>query len=71
MPKIRFHDMRHTHTTLLWLQGVNPKIISERLGHADIRITLDTYSHFLSSMQKDTAIKFGENGKYRIEVNLD
>lgn len=76
IPKIRFHDMRHTHATLLLLQGVNPKIVSERLGHADVRITLDTYSHLLPSMQKDTAIKFGEmlfgeNGKYRIEINLD
>ncbi|MGM2838725.1 site-specific integrase [Bacillus cereus group sp. Bce002] len=76
VPKIRFHDMRHTHATLLLLQGVNPKIVSERLGHADVRITLDTYSHLLPSMQKDTAIKFGEmlfgeDGKYRIEINLD
>ncbi|HDR8505479.1 TPA: site-specific integrase [Bacillus cereus] len=76
IPKIRFHDMRHTHATLLLLQGVNPKIVSERLGHADVRITLDTYSHLLPSMQKDTAIKFGEmlfgeGGKYRIEINLD
>ncbi|WP_241667506.1 MULTISPECIES: site-specific integrase [Bacillus] len=39
VPKIRFHDMRHTHATLLLLQGVNPKIVSERLGHADVRIT--------------------------------
>ncbi|EMI09196.1 integrase family protein [Anoxybacillus gonensis] len=60
VPKIRFHDMRHTHATLLLLQGVNPKIVSERLGHADVRITLDTYSHLLPSMQKDTAIKFGK-----------
>jgi integrase len=58
--KIRFHDMRHTHATLLLLQGVNPKIVSERLGHADVRITLDTYSHLLPSMQKDTAINFGK-----------
>lgn len=76
IPKIRFHDMRHTHATLLLLQGVNPKIVSERLGHADVRITLDTYSHLLPSMQKDTALKFGEmlfgeNDKYRIEINLD
>lgn len=60
IPKIRFHDMRHTHATLLLLQGVNPKIVSERLGHADVRITLDTYSHLLPSMQKDTAIQFGK-----------
>lgn len=76
IPKIRFHDMRHTHATLLLLQGVNPKIVSERLGHADVRITLDTYSHLLPGMQKDTALKFGEmlfgeDGKYRVEINLD
>lgn len=76
IPKIRFHDMRHTHATLLLLQGVNPKIVSERLGHADVRITLDTYSHLLPSMQKDTAIQFGkmlfgEGDKYRVEINLD
>lgn len=68
--------MRHTHATLLLLQGVNPKIVSERLGHADVRITLDTYSHLLPSMQKDTAIKFGkmlfgEDEKYHVEINLD
>lgn len=60
IPKIRFHDMRHTHATLLLLQGVNPKIVSERLGHADVRITLDTYSHLLPSMQKETALNFGK-----------
>lgn len=52
--------MRHTHATLLLLQGVNPKIVSERLGHADVRITLDTYSHLLPSMQKETALQFGK-----------
>ena len=59
LPQIRFHDMRHAHATLLLLQGVNPKIVSERLGHADVRITLDTYSHLLPSMQKETARNFG------------
>ncbi|HDR6277262.1 site-specific integrase [Bacillus cereus] len=76
IPKIRFHDMRHTHATLLLLQGVNPKIVSERLGHTDVRITLDTYSHLLPSMQRDTAIKFGkmlfdEGDKDYVEINLD
>jgi integrase len=60
LPKIRFHDTRHTHATLLLLQGVNPKIVSERLGHADVRISLDTYSHLLPSMQKETALMFGK-----------
>lgn len=60
LPRIRFHDTRHTHATLLLLQGVNPKIVSERLGHADVRISLDTYSHLLPSMQRETAIMFGK-----------
>jgi integrase len=58
--KIRFHDLRHTHATLLLKQGVHPKIVSERLGHADTRITLDRYSHLLPNMQKDTAREFGK-----------
>lgn len=51
LPRIRFHDLRHTHATLLLLQDVHPKIVQERLGHANIAITLDTYSHVLPSMQ--------------------
>ncbi|NHN34301.1 tyrosine-type recombinase/integrase [Paenibacillus sp. S3N08] len=60
LPQIRFHDMRHTHATILLLQGENPKIVSERLGHADVRITLDTYSHILPNMQKETAKNLGK-----------
>lgn len=41
-------------------ETVNPKIVSERLGHADVRISLDTYSHLLPSMQKEKAIMFGK-----------
>lgn len=57
IPKIRFHDLRHTHATLLLSKGVNIKVISERLGHSNIRITLDTYSHMLPTMQKDAIEK--------------
>jgi integrase len=53
LPLIRFHDLRHTAATLLLLQGVHPKIVSEMLGHASITITLDLYSHVLPDMQKD------------------
>jgi integrase len=48
---IRFHDLRHTCATLLLSRNVNPKIVSEMLGHATIAITLDTYSHVLPTMQ--------------------
>ena len=51
LPKIRFHDLRHTCATLLLARNVNPKIVSEMLGHATISITLDTYSHVLPDMQ--------------------
>lgn len=52
---IRFHDLRHSHATLLLQQNINPKIVSERLGHSAIHITLNRYSHVLPSMQKDVA----------------
>jgi integrase len=52
LPQIRFHDLRHTAATLLLLAGVHPKIVSERLGHASIEVTLNTYSHVLPTMQK-------------------
>ncbi len=51
LPIIRFHDIRHTCATLLLLANVHPKVVSERLGHKDIRITLETYSHVVPSMQ--------------------
>jgi integrase len=56
-PCIRFHDLRHTAATLLLLQGVHPKVVQERLGHATIAITLDTYSHVLPSLQREAAAK--------------
>jgi integrase len=55
LPRIRFHDLRHTHATLLVSGGVHPKIASERLGHSKIGITLDLYSHVLPGMQEDAA----------------
>ncbi|QDP39368.1 site-specific integrase [Radiobacillus deserti] len=51
MKKIRFHGLRHTHATICLQLNMHPKIVAERLGHADVRITLDTYSHLLPSMQ--------------------
>jgi integrase len=57
LPPIRFHDLRHTCATLLLLADENPKVISERLGHANIQMTLNTYSHVLPTMQKRAASK--------------
>lgn len=55
LPKISFHGLRHTHATILLLKGENVKVISERLGHASVKITLDNYSHVLPSMRRSTA----------------
>jgi integrase len=56
----RLYDLRHTTATLLLSEGVNPKIVSERLGHASIVLTLDTYSHVLPDMQKEASSKLGQ-----------
>jgi integrase len=52
---IRFHDLRHTCATLLLSKDVNPKIVSEMLGHSSISVTLDIYSHLLPDMQEKAA----------------
>jgi hypothetical protein len=66
VPRIRLHQLRHTHASLLLAAGVNPKVVSERLGHSSF--TLDTYAHVMPGMQPDAAELFirlvfnGENG---------
>ncbi len=55
---IRIHDLRHTHATLMLKAGIHPKVVSERLGHANIAITLDIYSHVLPGMQEAAVEKF-------------
>jgi integrase len=55
LPEIRLHDLRHTHATLALQAGIHPKVVSERLGHATIAITLDTYSHAIPAMQEEAA----------------
>jgi integrase len=57
VPVIRLHDLRHTHATLALSAGVHPKIVSERLGHANIGITLDTYSHCLPVLSEEAACR--------------
>ena len=56
---MRFHDLRHTCATLLLAERVNPKVVSEMLGHSSVAITLDIYAHVLPDMQQDavTAIQ--------------
>jgi integrase len=56
-PRIRFHDLRHSHATQLLSAGVHPKIAQERLGHASITTTLDLYSHVTDTMQGDAAVR--------------
>ena len=55
LPRVRFHDLRHSHATHLLASGVHPKIAQERLGHATIAVTIDLYSHVLPGMQEDAA----------------
>ena len=55
----RFHDLRHTHASILLRQGVHPKVVQERLGHSTISITLDTYSHLLRDVQDEAVTALG------------
>ena len=54
-PDLTMHGLRHTHATILLEQGVNPKVVSERLGHASVATTMDIYSHVLPDMQEKAA----------------
>jgi integrase len=55
LPIIRLHDLRHTHATLALAAGVHPKVVQERLGHANIAITLDVYSHAVPALEEQAA----------------
>lgn len=57
LPRIRFHDLRHACASLLLAEGIHPKVVQERLGHASISTTMDTYSHVMPSLQADAAEK--------------
>jgi len=59
-PEIRLHDARHSHASLMLKQGVHPKIVQERLGHASIQTTLDIYSHVAPGLQQAAAAHFDE-----------
>jgi len=57
LPNIRLHDLRHSCATLLLAQGVNPRMVMETLGHSQVSLTLNTYSHVLPALQQDVASK--------------
>jgi len=57
---MRFHDLRHTAATIMLQQNVHPKVVQERLGHSDISLTLNTYSHVMPGMQEEAADKIDE-----------
>ena len=59
LPAITLHDLRHTSASLALAAGVHPKVVSERLGHANISITLDLYSHVIEDMQSEAAEQIG------------
>ena len=71
LKKIRLHDLRHTHATMMLQANVNPKIVSERLGHANIGITLDIYSHVLPGMQEAAVEKFDQLFNENVGKNSD
>jgi integrase len=77
LPPVRLYDLRHTTATLLLLQGVNVKVVSERLGHSNITLTLSVYQHVIPGMQEQAASKIdqllrsaesAENG-YKLATN--
>ena len=60
LPNIRFHDLRHSAATILLSMGVHPKVVQEILGHSQIAVTMDTYSHVLPSMQMEAMNKLDD-----------
>lgn len=60
VPRIRLHDLRHTHASLLVLIGVSAKVISDRLGHSQVGFTLQVYTHVYDEQRKQAAVSFQE-----------
>jgi integrase len=60
---IRLHDLRHTHAIIALEAGVHPRVVSERLGHATVSITLDTYCHVIPAMRDEAAVRIAELGR--------
>ena len=58
IPRIRLHDLRHTHATILLPQNVHPKVVSERLGHSSVAFTMTVYQHVMPGLQAQAASTF-------------
>ena len=69
--QFHLHECRHTHASLLLQQGIHPKVVQERLGHANISITLDVYSHLTKGIQQAAALRFDAALADAIPVNPD
>ena len=65
--RLRFHDLRHSHATLMLVSGVHPKVVQERLGHSSVAITLDTYSHVLPGLQEAAVRRLDELLDFKLD----
>ena len=68
---MRFHDLRHSAATLLLGKGIHPKIVSEMLGHTQVGITLDVYSHVTATMQHQAVNALDDLLAVKLAVNQD
>ena len=68
LAKMRFYDLRHTHASLLIAEGVHPKKIAERLGHASIKLTMDLYGHLFEGSDKESAERMQKLFGNRVEA---
>ena len=59
LPLIRFHDLRHSYASIALARGVHPKVVQEAMGHSNIAVRMDVYSHVLPGLQKDAAREMG------------
>jgi len=57
LPPQRFHDLRHCCATLLLVQGVHPRLVMETLGHSEVGVTMNTYSHVLTELRREPATR--------------
>ncbi len=60
LPRIRFHDLRHTAASLLFKQGIAPKVVSSHLGHTNAAFTLNTYTHLYEEQMQSAALNLGD-----------